>query len=75
MKIKLKLKCQFSQLYLHLFPISQKKGEQLSIIFQKLKTPPEKTIGFTIVVIALGAKMTKADGIVTNEEKMERINS
>ena len=52
-----------------------KKGEQLSIIFQKLKIPPEKTVGFTIVVIALSAKMTKADRIVTNEEKMERINS
>ena len=43
------------------------KGEQLSIIFQKLKIPPEKTVGFTIVVIALSAKMNKADGIVTNE--------
>ena len=45
-----------------------KKGEQLSNIFQKLKTPPEKTVGFTIAVIALGAKMAKADGLVTNEE-------
>ena len=45
-----------------------KKGEQLSKIFQKLKTPPEKTVGFTIAVIALSAKMAKADGIVTNEE-------
>ena len=45
-----------------------KKGEQLSKIFEKLKTPPEKTVGFTIAVIALSAKMAKADGIVTNEE-------
>ena len=42
-----------------------KKGEQLSNIFAKLKTPPEKTAGFTIAVIALSAKMAKADGIVT----------
>ena len=41
-----------------------KKGEQLSNIFAKLKTPPEKTAGFTIAVIALSAKMAKADGIV-----------
>ena len=45
-----------------------KKGEQLNSIFQKLKTPPQKTVGFTIAVIALSAKMAKADGIVTNEE-------
>ena len=45
-----------------------KKGEQLNNIFQKLKTPPQKTVGFTIAVIALSAKMAKADGIVTNEE-------
>ena len=45
-----------------------KKGEQLSKVFQKLKTPPEKTVGFTIAVIALSAKMAKADGIVSNEE-------
>ena len=45
-----------------------KKGEQLSNIFIKLKTPPEKTAGFTIAVIALSAKMAKADGIVKPEE-------
>ena len=45
-----------------------KKGEQLSNIFSKLKTPPEKTAGFTIAVIALSAKMAKADGVVTPEE-------
>ena len=45
-----------------------KKGEQLNNIFQKLKNSTSKTVGFTIAVIALSAKMAKADGIVTNEE-------
>ncbi len=45
-----------------------RKGQQLSNVFLKLKTPPEKTVGFTIAVIALSAKMAKADGIVTSEE-------
>jgi DnaJ like chaperone protein len=31
-------------------------------------TPPEKSLAFTIGVIALGAKMAKADGIVTGDE-------
>lgn len=43
-------------------------GEGLSEVFAKLKTPPEKSIGFTIAVIALGAKMAKADGQVTRDE-------
>ena len=43
-------------------------SETLSSIFYKLKTPPERTIGFTIAVIALSAKMAKADGLVTTEE-------
>ena len=43
-------------------------GENLSDVFAKLKTPPEKSIGFTIAVIALGAKMAKADGQVTKDE-------
>ena len=43
-------------------------GESLSTVFEKLKTPPEKSIGFTIAVIALGAKMAKADGQVTRDE-------
>jgi DnaJ like chaperone protein len=46
------------------------KGEGLSAVFDRLKTPPEKSIGFTIAVIALGAKMAKADGQVTREEVM-----
>ena len=44
------------------------KGEPLSAVFDHLKTPPERSIGFTIAVIALGAKMAKADGRVTRDE-------
>lgn len=44
------------------------KGEGLSAVFDKLKTAPERSIGFTIAVIALGAKMAKADGRVTRDE-------
>ena len=44
------------------------QGEGLSAVFEKLRTPPERTIGFTIAVIALGAKMAKADGLVTRNE-------
>ncbi len=43
-------------------------GEPFSNIFQKFATPPERKIGFTIAVIALSAKMAKADGIVSKEE-------
>ena len=43
-------------------------GEPLSAVFEKLTTPPEFTVGFTIAVIALGAKMAKADGRVTRDE-------
>ena len=44
------------------------KGESLSSVFDKLKAPPERSIAFTIAVIALGAKMAKADGFVTPGE-------
>lgn len=44
------------------------KGEPLSAVFERLRTPPEKTVAFTIAVIALGAKMAKADGQVTRKE-------
>ena len=44
------------------------QGEGLSAVFEKLRTPPERTIGFTIAVIALGAKMAMADGLVTRDE-------
>ena len=44
------------------------KGAPLSTVFAKLRTPPERTVAFTIAVIALGAKMAKADGRVTRDE-------
>lgn len=43
-------------------------GEPLSSVLEKLTTPPERTVAFTIAVIALGAKMAKADGHVTANE-------
>ena len=43
-------------------------GEGLSALFDRLRSPPEKTVAFTIAVIALGAKMAKADGEVTRTE-------
>ena len=43
-------------------------GEGLSAIFDRLRQPPERSIGFTIAVIALSAKMAKADGQVTRDE-------
>ena len=42
--------------------------EGLSAVFEKLRTPPERSIAFTIAVIALSAKMAKADGLVTRDE-------
>jgi DnaJ like chaperone protein len=44
------------------------KGEGLSAVFEKLRTPPERSVAFTIAVIALSAKMAKADGTVTRDE-------
>jgi DnaJ like chaperone protein len=43
-------------------------GESLATVFEKLRTPPERSVAFTIAVIALGAKMAKADGMVTRDE-------
>lgn len=43
-------------------------GEGLSEVFERLRSPPEQSVGFTIAVIALGAKMAKADGLVTRDE-------
>lgn len=43
-------------------------GESLSAVFDKLRSAPERSVGFTIAVIALGAKMAKADGLVTRDE-------
>jgi DnaJ like chaperone protein len=44
------------------------KGESLSTVFDHLRTPPERSVAFTIAVIALAAKMAKADGLVTRDE-------
>lgn len=44
------------------------KGEGLTQVFERLRQSPEKTVGFAIAVIALGAKMAKADGQVTRDE-------
>lgn len=45
-----------------------KSGDALSTILERLQTPPEKSVAFTIAVIGLGAKMAKADGLVTKDE-------
>jgi DnaJ like chaperone protein len=44
------------------------KGEGLATLFERLRTPPERSVAFTIAVVALGAKMAKADGQVTRNE-------
>ncbi len=46
------------------------KGEGLGAIFDRLwaSPVPERSVGFTIAVIALAAKMAKADGEVTRAE-------
>lgn len=43
-------------------------GESLAEVFERLRTPPEQSVGFAIAVIGLGAKMAKADGRVTRDE-------
>jgi DnaJ like chaperone protein len=43
-------------------------GEGLTAVFDRLRATPERSVGFTIAVIALGAKMAKADGKVTRDE-------
>lgn len=45
-----------------------KMGEPLSALLDRMTREPEKTVAFTIAVIALGAKMAKADGRVTRDE-------
>ncbi|MDP5359716.1 MAG: molecular chaperone DjiA, partial [Paracoccaceae bacterium] len=39
-----------------------------SAVFEKLRATPDRTVAFAIAVIALGAKMAKADGTVTKDE-------
>ncbi|KIN78044.1 molecular chaperone DjiA [Sulfitobacter mediterraneus] len=43
-------------------------GQGLTEVFDRLRSPPERSVAFTIAVIALGAKMAKADGLVTRDE-------
>ena len=43
-------------------------GEGLLAVFDRLRTPSDRSVAFTIAVIALGAKMAKADGRVTRTE-------
>lgn len=45
-----------------------RQGESLGAVFDRLRTPPERSVAFAIAVIALGAKMAKADGQVTRDE-------
>lgn len=43
-------------------------GESLAKVFEQFRSDPERRVGFAIAVIALGAKMAKADGLVTRDE-------
>lgn len=46
-------------------------GQSFCTVFDRLfgcKTAPERSVAFTIAVIALGAKIAKADGLVTRNE-------
>lgn len=45
-------------------------GEGLAALFDRLRSSatPERSVGFTIAVIALGAKLAKSDGEVTRDE-------
>ncbi|MDK3018100.1 molecular chaperone DjiA [Pseudodonghicola flavimaris] len=45
-----------------------RQGESLAQVFDRLRTPPQRSVAFAIAVIALGAKMAKADGQVTRDE-------
>ncbi len=44
------------------------KGQGLWALFDQLRAPPERSVAFTIAVVALGAKLAKADGQVTRDE-------
>ncbi|MEM9781794.1 MAG: molecular chaperone DjiA [Pseudomonadota bacterium] len=44
------------------------RGESIAAVLDRLRAHPERSIAFTIAVIALGAKMAKADGRVTRDE-------
>jgi len=44
------------------------RGEGLSAVFDRLRGPRDRSVAFAIAVIALGAKMAKADGSVSRSE-------
>jgi DnaJ like chaperone protein len=48
--------------------IGESVGAFLQSIVNRDPTPPEKSLAFTIGMIGLGAKMAKADGVVTEDE-------
>lgn len=45
-------------------------GEGLAAVFDRLRAAPvpERSVGFTIAIIAMAAKISKADGVVTRDE-------
>ena len=43
-------------------------GDSVAAFFTRRPADPERSVAFTIGVIALGAKMAKADGVVTGDE-------
>ena len=48
--------------------IGDSVGNFLQSLTSREPTPPEMSVAFTIGMIALGAKMAKADGVVTQDE-------
>ncbi len=48
--------------------IGESVGAFLQAVARTKPAPPEKSVAFTIGMIALGAKMAKADGVVTEDE-------
>jgi DnaJ like chaperone protein len=48
--------------------IGESVGAFLQSVIARNPTPPEKSLAFTIGMIALGAKMAKADGVVSESE-------
>lgn len=55
-------------LWTRLAESAQSIGTSLSSLLGGGDKPPEKTVAFTIGMIALSAKMAKADGVVTRDE-------
>ncbi len=58
-------------IWARLSELAQDIGDSIGHVLEGItgkSTAPEKSVGFTIGMIALGAKMAKADGIVTDDE-------